>query len=101
MEIVLCVKDNKQEYRVTAFGTIDIPEEDLDQFVGKVLSFTVERDLGDVGPFTEYRPRGIMRATAVSSKFYEFEVISGTGNSGQLKVLAASSEKGCLPADAL
>ena len=35
-----------------------------------------------------------MRATAVSSKFYEFEVISGTGNSGQLKVLAASSEKG-------
>ena len=72
----------------------------ISQHIGETLSFTIEHEFGDIKPFVECRPRGIVRETEGSGRFYEFEVISGTGNSGQLRVLAASSEKGCLPADA-
>ena len=100
MEVVFCVKDSNRKYRVAAYATLDIPEGDLDQYVGQTLPFTIRREFGDVGPFVEYLPRGIMRKTAGGDKFYGFEVVSGRGNSGQLVVLTASSEKGCLPADA-
>jgi len=100
MEVVFCTRDGKAKYRVTAYGTVDIAGDDFDRYLGTILPFTVEREFGDFGVFVEHLPVGIMRATKTNAKFYEFEVVSGTGRYGQLRVLALSSEKGCLAADA-
>jgi hypothetical protein len=101
MRVVFCVKDTKGNYRVTAYGTLeDLPEDgNMGEYAQKELSFTIEQEFGDVQPFAERLPTGIISATA-RREFYEFEIVSGTGNTGRLKILALAKEQSCLPADA-
>jgi hypothetical protein len=101
MRVVFCVKDIKSNYRVTAYGDLAglADDEDIGPFVGKELSFTIEQEFGDVRPFAERLPTGIVSATE-KGKFYEFEIVSGSGDAGRLKILALAKEQGCLPVDA-
>ncbi len=101
MRVVFCVKDTKSNYRVTAYGDLAglADDEDIEPIVGKELSFTLEQKFGDVRPFAERLPMGIVSATE-KKKFYEFEVVSGSDDAGRLKILALAKEQGCLPADA-
>jgi hypothetical protein len=98
---VFCVKDTKSDYRVTAYGDLAglADDEDIGPFVGKELPFTIEQEFGDVEPFAERLTTGIISATE-TRKFYEFEVVFGSGDAGRLKILALAKEQDCLPADA-
>jgi hypothetical protein len=59
----------------------------------------IEQEFGNTEPFAEHLPTGIVSATE-KREFYEFEVVSGSGDTGRLKVLALAKEQGCLPANA-
>lgn len=100
MRVVLCVRDAKRNYRVTAYGNLDIPDDgSIEGHMGKELPFTIDQEFGDVQPFTRYLPDGIISGTE-KEEFYHFQVVSGVGSSGRLRILALAEERECLPADA-
>lgn len=101
MRAVFCVKDIKGDYRVTAYGDLAglADDEDIGSFMGKELSFTIEQEFGDARPFAERLPMGIVSATE-KREFYEFEVVTGSGDAGRLRIRALAEEQHCLPADA-
>lgn len=101
MRVVFCARDTKGNYRVTAYGALENVPDDrkIGEYVQKELPFTIEQEFGDVRPFAEHLPIGIV-SSMEEREFYEFEVVSGTGDTGHLKILAIAKEQGCLPADA-
>lgn len=101
MRVILCVKDAKKNYRVTAYGNLDIPNDgNLGEYLQKVLSFTIEQEFADLRPFAKYSPTGIV-STTERREFYEFEVVSGdASNTGHLRILGLAEDQECLPADA-
>lgn len=102
MEVVFCVNDHRGRYKVTAHGKLGgIPEPSgIGLHVGQVLPFEITADMSDLQRFAERLPRGIVRLLEEEGDFYDFEVLSGRGMAGQLRLLGVSQEVGCLPADA-
>lgn len=101
MRVVFCVRDHRGKYRVTAYGDLEgISERDkIGNHIGEVLPFVIEQDFGDIPRFAERLPTGIL-SSAEDAAFYEFEVISGSGTTGELVVRDLAEEQGCVPADA-
>ena len=101
MKVVLCVTDEEGRYRVTAYGWLNLDGKMLDEVLGQVIEFTLERDMGDF-PFLDCPPRcaeGIL-TTIERRAFYEFKVVSGDGQKGWLIIGAFAPAQGCLPANA-
>jgi hypothetical protein len=101
IRVTFCVKDVKSNYRVTAHGTL-LEFEDGDEIrshAGQTLAFAIDQEFGDIVPFAEHRPTGIVSA-AGKKEFYEFEVLSGSGQMGILRILKPAKERSCLSADA-
>jgi hypothetical protein len=101
IRVIFCVKDTKSNYRVTAYGNLlELDDDDeIRSHAGQALSFAIDQEFGDFGSFAEYLPTGIV-STAGKEEFYEFEVLSGSGKTGILKILQPAKERSCLPADA-
>jgi len=101
VRVTFCVKDAKDNYRVTAYGNLtELEDGDRIGFhIGRELSFAIDREFDDVESFIERFPEGIVSATE-KKEFYEFEVLSGSGKTGLLKILQPAKERSCLPPDA-
>lgn len=101
LRVTFCVKDTKSNCRVTAYGNLlELGDgDDISSHAGRALSFTIDQEFGDIGPFAERLPIGIVSVTG-KREFYEFEVLSGSGKTGILKILQPAKEGSCLPADA-
>lgn len=100
VNIILCIKDIKQEYRVSAYGKMEQLADDASfgQHIGKILPFTIEKNFADSSLIIESL-KGII-STTTHRKFYEFEIVSGQGLTGYLKIIDLSIQQSCLSADA-